>query len=152
MGSFRSVIAEDEVLKGFERVGTVTFEEPEEPLLNYKPEEDMRSWKNQSPMVLGQLQLFLEALVAAHDEAEDCITDLEIGGDSYFAKRWRHRKRVKYTKGLAVYKAQRKAVLKIEMRIIRGGNMGEALQAAFDRVQIALIENMVRVNSLLSML
>ncbi|KAK1621741.1 hypothetical protein BDP81DRAFT_455938 [Colletotrichum phormii] len=152
MGSFRSVIAEDEVLKGFERVGTVTVEEPEKPLLNYKPEEDMRSWKNQSPIFLAQLQLFLEALVAAHDEAEDCITDLDIGGDSYLAKRRRRRKRVKYTKGLAVYKNQSKAVLEIEMRVIRGGNMGEALQAAFDRVQTALIENMVRVNLLLSML
>lgn len=78
------------------------------------------------------------------------MIDLEI--DTYLTKRWRRRKRVKYTRGLAVYKAQRKAVLKIEIGVIRDGNMEEALQAAFDRVQIALIENMARVNVLLSML
>ncbi|EXF82388.1 hypothetical protein CFIO01_01848 [Colletotrichum fioriniae PJ7] len=149
MATSHSATVEDDVLEDrFEKVGV--SQETEKPLLAYKPEEEMFLWKNQSPIVLWQLQLFLEALVAAHEEAEDCMIDLEI--DTYLTKRWRRRKRAKYTRGLAVYKAQRKAVLKIEIGVIRDGNMGEALQAAFDRVQIALIENMTRVNVLLSML
>ncbi|KAL0778874.1 hypothetical protein CaCOL14_005132, partial [Colletotrichum acutatum] len=125
-------------------------DETEKPLLAYKPGQEILVWKNQSPVVLWQLHLFIEALVAAHDEAEDCMIDLDI--DAYLTKRWRRRKRVKYTRGLAVCKAQQKAVAKIEMGVIRDGNMGEALQAAFDRIQIALIENTTRVNFLLSML
>ncbi|KXH52764.1 hypothetical protein CNYM01_05147 [Colletotrichum nymphaeae SA-01] len=114
MATSHSATIDDEVLEdGSEKGGTP--EEIEKPLLAYRPEEEMLLWKNQSPVVLWQLQLFLDALMAAHDEAED-----------------------------SVYKAQRKAVLKIEMGVIRDGNMGEALQAAFDRVQIALIENMTR--------
>ncbi|KAF4774843.1 hypothetical protein HER10_EVM0003991 [Colletotrichum scovillei] len=149
MATSHGATVEDEVLEdGSEKGGT--SEETEKPLLAYRLEEEMLLWKNQSPIVLWQLQLFLDALVAAHDEAEDCTIDLDI--DAYLTKRWRRRQRVKYTRGLAVYKAQRKAILKIEMGVIRDGNMGEALQAAFDRVQIALIENMTRVNLLLSML
>ncbi|KAK1722215.1 uncharacterized protein CLUP02_02876 [Colletotrichum lupini] len=149
MATSHSATVEDGVLEdGSERGGT--SEETEKPFLAYKPEVEMLLWKNQSPVVLWQLQLFLDALVAAHDEVGDYMIDLDI--DAYLTKRWRRRKRVKYTRGLAVYKAQRKAVLKIEMEVIRGGNMGQTLQAAFDRVQIALIENMTRVNLLLSML
>ncbi|OHF03637.1 hypothetical protein CORC01_00956 [Colletotrichum orchidophilum] len=120
-------------------------------LVEYEFAEDaFESWSSQLPRVLKELHDSLESLVETHCMFEKCIVNLKE--NSYRVTRDARRlKRVEFERALRSCKRQRRLVLAAERRIIKEGYMREILQAAFDRVQIAITENMKQAKEMLSM-